>query len=89
MIAMLWLTGCATAGSETGTPCPPVVDYTSAEQARAADEVEALPEGAVIVRMLSDYAVLRDQARACRLKHAGYPERVLVVEFLGQERERS
>ena len=66
MIAMLWLTGCATAGSETGTPCPPVVDYTSAEQARAADEVEALPEGAVIVRMLSDYAVLRDQARACR-----------------------
>jgi hypothetical protein len=32
-------------------------------QARAADEVEALPEGAVVVRMLSDYAVLRDQAR--------------------------
>jgi hypothetical protein len=43
-----------------------VVAYTSAEQARAADEVEALPEGAVIVRMLGDYAVLRDQARACR-----------------------
>jgi hypothetical protein len=43
-----------------------VVDYTAADQARAADEVEALPEDAVIVRMLSDYAVLRDQARACR-----------------------
>ena len=63
---MLWLTGCATAGSDARTPCPPVVDYTSAEQARAADEVEALPEGAVIVRMLGDYAVLREQARACR-----------------------
>ena len=63
---MLWLTGCAKAGSETRAPCPPVVDYTSAEQARAADEVEALPEGAVVVRMLSDYAVMRDQARACR-----------------------
>jgi len=54
------------AGSETRAPCPPVVEYTSAEQARAADEVEAMPEDAVIVRMLSDYTVLRDQARACR-----------------------
>ncbi|MGR3557143.1 hypothetical protein [Paracoccus sp. (in: a-proteobacteria)] len=66
MIVTLWLTGCATAGSDARAPCPPVVEYTSTEQARAADEVEALPEGAVIVRMLSDYAVLRDQARACR-----------------------
>jgi hypothetical protein len=65
MIAMLWLTGCAMAGSEARALCPPVVDYTDAEQADAADEVEALPEGAVIVRMLSDYAVLREQARAC------------------------
>ena len=66
LIVTLWLTGCATAGSETRAPCPPVVEYTSAERARAADEVEALPEGAVVVRMLSDYAVLREQARACR-----------------------
>ncbi|WP_343162879.1 hypothetical protein [Paragemmobacter kunshanensis] len=42
-----------------------MVEYTVAERAQAADEVEALPEGAVIVRMLGDYAVLRDQARAC------------------------
>ena len=63
---MLWLVGCAMGGSETRAPCPPLVDYTAAEQARAADEVEALPDGAVIVQMLSDYAVLRDQARACR-----------------------
>lgn len=66
MIAMLWLSACATDGSDARAPCPPVVDYTATDQARAADEVEALPEGAVIVRMLSDYAVLRDQARACR-----------------------
>jgi hypothetical protein len=52
---MLCLTGCATGGSETRAPCPPVVEYTAADQARAADEVEALPEGAVVVRMLSDY----------------------------------
>lgn len=63
---MLWLSACAMAGSDARAPCPPVVDYTRAEQARAADEVEGLPEGTVIVRMLSDYAVLREQARACR-----------------------
>lgn len=63
---MLWLTGCATGSSDARAPCPPVVEYTVADQARAANEVEALPEGAVIVRMLGDYAVLRDQARACR-----------------------
>lgn len=63
---MLSLSACAMGGSETRAPCPPVVEYTAADQARAADEVEALPEGAVIVRMLSDYAVLRDQVDACR-----------------------
>jgi hypothetical protein len=66
LIVTLWLSACAMGGTETRAPCPPVVDYTSAEQARAADEVEELSEGAVIARMLSDYAVLRDQARACR-----------------------
>jgi hypothetical protein len=66
MIAMLWLSACAMGGSETRAPCPPVVEYTSAEQAHAADEVEALPEGAVVVRMLSDYAMLRDQVRTCQ-----------------------
>ena len=65
LIVTLWLSACAMAGSETRAPCPTVVDYTAAEQARAADEIEALMEGAVIVRMLGDYAVLRDQARAC------------------------
>lgn len=53
------------AGSEGQAPCPPVVDYSPVEQARAADELDALPDGAMVVRMLSDYTVLRDQARAC------------------------
>ena len=63
---MLWLSACAMAGSDTRAPCPPVVAYTIADQVRAADEVDALPEGAMVVRMLSDYGVLRDQSRACR-----------------------
>ncbi|MCH4814120.1 hypothetical protein MLE19_22690 [Halomonas neptunia] len=49
----------------SGHVCPPVVEYTSADQARAAAEVDMLPEAAMVVRMLSDYAVLRDQARVC------------------------
>ena len=65
-IAMISLSACATVGSEAQAPCPPVVEYSVTDQARAAAEVEALPEGAMVVRMLSDYAVLRDQARACR-----------------------
>jgi hypothetical protein len=66
LIAMLWLTGCAMGASDySGHVCPPVVDYTTADQARAAAEVDMLPQSALIVRMLSDYAVMRDQARVC------------------------
>jgi hypothetical protein len=43
-----------------------VVPYSAADQTRAAAEVAAMPEGAVVLRMLSDYAVMRDQARASR-----------------------
>lgn len=66
LIAMLLLNGCAMGDSDGQAPCPPVVRYSAADETHAAVEVEALPEGAVIVRMLGDYAVLRDQARACR-----------------------
>ena len=66
LIAMLWLSACAMGGSDALTPCPPVVEYSVVDQAGAAAEVEALSEGAMVVRMLGDYAVLRDQARACR-----------------------
>ncbi len=54
------------AGSDARTPCPPVVSYSAADQARAADEVEALPEDAVTVRLFYDCAVLRNQAQICR-----------------------
>ena len=62
------MTGCATVDSEPRivTVCPPVVEYTRELQARAADELDLLPEGSAIAEMLADYAVLRDQARACR-----------------------
>lgn len=43
-----------------------MVDYSREVQARAADELALLPEHSAIAEMLSDYAVMRDQARACR-----------------------
>jgi len=65
--ATISLTGCVGVGSETPhSACPPVVKYSPAKQARVAEEVAALPEGALIVGWLADYAVLRDQSRVCR-----------------------
>jgi len=46
--------------------CPPVVDYSRAVQMQAAGELALLPDGSVIVGMMSDYAVMREQARGCR-----------------------
>jgi hypothetical protein len=62
------LSGCATVGSDTGIAavCPPVVEYSREFQARTADELGLLPDGSAIAAMLIDYAVMRDQARACR-----------------------
>ncbi len=70
---MILLTACATAGFDAPpNACSPVVEYSQAEQARIADEVAALPEEALIVSWLADYAVLRDQARACRSSRANH-----------------
>ena len=65
---MSLLTACATAGSEAppGAVCPPVVEYSREFQARAAHELNLLPEGSAIAEMLSDYVVMREQARACQ-----------------------
>jgi hypothetical protein len=48
------------------TVCPPVVGYSRGFQARAADEIDLLPARSVIAEMLSDYAVMREQAWSCR-----------------------
>ena len=61
------LTGCAGVGSDSAPGvCPPVVAYSEAEQAQMAKEVAELSDGAMITEWLADYAVLREQARACR-----------------------
>ena len=66
VIVTILLSACAKAGFDTASSaCPPVVEYSQAEQAQVADEMAALPEGAVIVGWFADYAVLREQVRAC------------------------
>lgn len=67
MIGASWLTGCATAGFEANglAACPAVVEYSREFQARAAEELALLPDGSAIVEMMGDYAVMREQARAC------------------------
>lgn len=54
------------AGSDEKADRPPVVEYSGADMNRVSDQVDALPESALIVRMLTDYAVLRDEERASR-----------------------
>ncbi len=68
-IATISLTACAMGGSEPRivAVCPPVVEYSREFQARAAEELGMLPDRSAIAEMLSDYAVMRDQARACRI----------------------
>jgi hypothetical protein len=67
-VAASSLSGCAMVGSEPRVTivCPPVVEYSREFQARAAEELALLPEGSAVAEMLADYAVMRDQARACR-----------------------
>ena len=66
-IATSWLTGCETVSFEKGgvAACPPVVEYSREFQSLAVEELALLPQGLAIAEMLSDYAVMRDQARAC------------------------
>jgi hypothetical protein len=65
-LATIWLSGCATGASDVASlgACPPVVEYSLEFQVRAAEELVLLPEGSAIAEMLSDYAVMQEQARA-------------------------
>lgn len=64
-IGLAFLTGCAAATSEPSV-CPRVVEYTPEQQARAADELDALPADAMLVTMMADYGRERAMLRACR-----------------------
>lgn len=63
-IATSLLAGCATARSD-GEGCPPIPAYSQVFLARSAEEIERLPAGSAVEKMLTDYWVMREQARSC------------------------
>ena len=59
------LTGCATGGSDVRPAmCGWMVTYAPAMQARAAEELDALPVGSVLRVLVDDYGELRARIRA-------------------------
>ena len=71
LAATTLLAACATGDSRPGVPgvvqgCPSPVEYAAEFRERAASEIERLPDDSAIVRLLSDYMSLRQQARSCR-----------------------
>jgi hypothetical protein len=69
LLALILLTmsisGCATAGSEP--VCPQLIEYSKADQAKAADELQALPADSIVrAKFMPDYGRMRAEVRACR-----------------------
>jgi hypothetical protein len=59
------LGGCATGGSDIRPAmCGWIEAYPPALQARAAAELDALPPGAALARLVEDYGALRARIRA-------------------------
>ena len=67
VVATHLLSGCAMGISDPriATVCPPVVEYSRAFQARGALELTLLRDESAVVKMMKDYAVMREQARSC------------------------
>ena len=66
VVAMIFLNACARVGSDSPmSVCPPVVEYSRAEQGQLSNELASLQEGTLIIDWLADYELLRAQVRAC------------------------
>jgi len=72
IILTLMLAACAmekpsaTAGNTTSAACPPIRGYSEEFRKRAVAEMDLLPNHSAVEEMLGDYAVLRQQIRACQ-----------------------
>lgn len=67
-LLMMSTAACGTDTSRIPLPvCPQIVEYSAADQAKAADELQALPaNGVVRSRFMPDYGRMRAEVRACR-----------------------
>ena len=64
LIAMLWLTACAMGSSDAKAQCLPVDASNPVEQSGAGVAVDALSGGAMVLRVLKAYAVMREHVCA-------------------------
>jgi hypothetical protein len=55
-----------TGGIANAAGCPPVRSYSDEFRKRAVAELDLLPANSAVEEMLTDYAVLRQQIRACQ-----------------------
>jgi hypothetical protein len=69
-IVLLGISACANrepGSAATSTAgCPPVRSYSDDFRKRAVAELDLLPANSAVEEMLTDYAVLRQQIRACQ-----------------------
>jgi hypothetical protein len=70
VIVLLGIGACASRepGSSvtSAAGCPPVRSYSDEFRKRAVAELDLLPANSAVEEMLTDYAVLRQQIRACQ-----------------------
>ncbi len=70
VLALVWLGACTAperaASSSASAACPPVRSYSDDFRKRAVAELDLLPANSAVEEMLTDYAVLRQQIRACQ-----------------------
>jgi len=71
-LSVFALGGCVTAESVPvpEVHCLPLVEYTAADQKKAASELSELPSKSILRRMMTDYGRMRAGDRAC-LEHGG------------------
>jgi hypothetical protein len=62
LTASMLLCGCS---EQRGGDCPPLGDYDAAFKTRLAQELHGLGEDSAVARVVADYALLRQQVRAC------------------------
>lgn len=63
IITLALLAGCATRDPIYIVRCPDLAEYSPQEQSKAADEIEAMPEGSVLPGLVADYGLLRKKCR--------------------------
>lgn len=66
LVPLILLAGCATVETRTVVACLPMREYSAEFQSAAADELERLPDGSNVSKMITDYGVMRAANRACR-----------------------